>query len=470
MAKRTKSKELTDPSPSDSALDAQSEVSTAISAIEVDKLFGLYDYRLCVSPSQATDPTKLLVLYGDNGSGKTTLLRLVYHLLSPQDKRGHRSAIAPIPFRRLTVRLGDSVMVEATRPGEALTGPFSMRVTSADGSVTEVSLPVNERGAVTLKETDGEVYRAYMLVLGKLESLGISLYYLPDDRRAQSPLHDAEESAEQTLVTAEGYVIRNRLIHYHAGEPQEPSVLESAIRKAEEWMRFEALRASGIGEADTNKIYAEIVKRISRSRGGRSTASGQIEEIVKSLVDIERRSRAFAAFGLVAGLNVADLGKTLQASRGQKQQIMSEVLRPYVDGLVARLNALQSIQEILQVFLESINAFFINKRLTFDLRRGLFISSAGGDRLTPAMLSSGERQLLLLFCNTITARQQASIFIIDEPEISLNVKWQRRLLASLLKLVRGTQVQFLIATHSIEVLAQYRGSVARLQPTGADDA
>ena len=70
--------------------------------------------------------------------------------------------------------------------------------------------------------------------------------------------------------------------------------------------------------------------------------------------------------------------------------------------------------------------------------------------------------MLLLFCNTVRARAQATILIIDEPELSLNVKWQRRLIEALLQLVVGTRVQFVLATHSIELLAKHKQAVVRL--------
>ena len=79
------------------------------------------------------------------------------------------------------------------------------------------------------------------------------------------------------------------------------------------------------------------------------------------------------------------------------------------------------------------------------------------------MLSSGEKQLLLLFINTITATDQATIFIIDEPEISLNIKWQRMLLKTLLKFSARNYVQFIIATHSIELLAPNSTNVIKLE-------
>ena len=60
---------------------------------------------------------------------------------------------------------------------------------------------------------------------------------------------------------------------------------------------------------------------------------------------------------------------------------------------------------------------------------------------------------------------EATIFIIDEPEISLNVKWQRQLIHALLELTKGSQVQFILATHSMELLSQYMGHVIKLVKT-----
>ena len=54
----------------------------------------------------------------------------------------------------------------------------------------------------------------------------------------------------------------------------------------------------------------------------------------------------------------------------------------------------------------------------------------------------------------------------DEPEISLNVKWQRRLVRALLDCIRGSRVQLVFATHSIELLAQHKTNVIKLSPWG----
>jgi ABC-type glutathione transport system ATPase component len=53
--------------------------------------------------------------------------------------------------------------------------------------------------------------------------------------------------------------------------------------------------------------------------------------------------------------------------------------------------------------------------------------------------------------------------MIDEPEISLNIKWQRQLVQSLLEITNDASIQFILASHSIELLAQHRDCVVNLK-------
>lgn len=109
------------------------------------------------------------------------------------------------------------------------------------------------------------------------------------------------------------------------------------------------------------------------------------------------------------------------------------------------------------------NGFLNDKQLSFKVSTGFNIHNRVNTRLEPSMLSSGEQQLLLLFCYVLSARDKPSIFMIDEPEISLNVKWQRKLLQSLLEVTEGSSVQFIFASHSMELLAQHTERVVKLR-------
>lgn len=66
-------------------------------------------------------------------------------------------------------------------------------------------------------------------------------------------------------------------------------------------------------------------------------------------------------------------------------------------------------------------------------------------------LSAGEKQMLSFLCYN-TFSEGMAIFI-DEPELSLHVDWQRRLLPTLLK--QGQRNQFFVATHSPFIYTKY---------------
>lgn len=67
-------------------------------------------------------------------------------------------------------------------------------------------------------------------------------------------------------------------------------------------------------------------------------------------------------------------------------------------------------------------------------------------------LSSGEQQELVLLYKLIFKGEKEKIILIDEPEISLNVSWQREFLDDMKKIVEMNGFSILIATHSPQII------------------
>ncbi|KQP53968.1 hypothetical protein ASF51_17735 [Agreia sp. Leaf283] len=74
----------------------------------------------------------------------------------------------------------------------------------------------------------------------------------------------------------------------------------------------------------------------------------------------------------------------------------------------------------------------------------------GGSSIPLQSLSSGEKQLLQLLLEILAAN--AHTVMIDEPELSMHVDWQERLVASMQRVNPGCQL--LLATHSPEIIAE----------------
>lgn len=69
-----------------------------------------------------------------------------------------------------------------------------------------------------------------------------------------------------------------------------------------------------------------------------------------------------------------------------------------------------------------------------------------GDILTPYQLSSGEKQMLVILLTVLVQDNQHCTIFMDEPEISLHVEWQQRLI-SLIRCL-NPNVQIILTTHS----------------------
>jgi len=77
------------------------------------------------------------------------------------------------------------------------------------------------------------------------------------------------------------------------------------------------------------------------------------------------------------------------------------------------------------------------------------VTSHSGKNIGLASLSSGEKHLLRILVEALLIGE--SSLIVDEPEISMHVDWQKQLIHSLRAL--NQTAQFIFATHSPEVLA-----------------
>jgi predicted ATP-dependent endonuclease of OLD family len=69
-----------------------------------------------------------------------------------------------------------------------------------------------------------------------------------------------------------------------------------------------------------------------------------------------------------------------------------------------------------------------------------------GDTLYPYQLSSGEKQLLVILLTVLVQDNRRGVLFMDEPEVSLHVEWQQRLIGLIREL--NPNVQIVLTTHS----------------------
>lgn len=122
-------------------------------------------------------------------------------------------------------------------------------------------------------------------------------------------------------------------------------------------------------------------------------------------------------------------------------------------------NRTEKVYAQAEIFLIILREFISDKSFTFESGK-LIISNTFG-LVDPSKLSSGEKQLIILLVEALLIRKQRSIFLADEPELSLHIAWQRKIVPAVRKL--NPNAQIIVATHSPEVASQYKESIIKME-------
>ncbi len=134
------------------------------------------------------------------------------------------------------------------------------------------------------------------------------------------------------------------------------------------------------------------------------------------------------------------------------------VLSLYLEDINEKLSVFDDLLLRIETFLNIVSRKLRNKKLKVTREDGFLIETTQGETtiLRPSELSSGEQHEIVLFYELIFKTVDSSFFLIDEPEISLHVDWQRQFLPDISKIAKLGNHSFLIATHSPQIIGSRR--------------
>jgi len=112
------------------------------------------------------------------------------------------------------------------------------------------------------------------------------------------------------------------------------------------------------------------------------------------------------------------------------------------------LNIKSETYQLLNDFRIIIDSMFkdTNKKINLESIEKSFSISSDDIQLEPLDLSSGEKQILIIFLTILLKENKPYILMMDEPENSLHVEWQINFIENIRKL--NENVQIIIATHN----------------------
>jgi len=192
----------------------------------------------------------------------------------------------------------------------------------------------------------------------------------------------------------------------------------------------------------------EINETISNIVGKDSGLSNQVDKFFNAIAAL------FEQVGQTEeGLNIEWLLNKAQIERMSSIVEIIDDHKSKIDKLFKPINR----------FIETVNCFYkdSNKSLEVNTVGQLEVNRPNGDTCTIEGLSSGERQLLVIFARAYFNNGHGSnyAFIIDEPELSLHLGWQEKFSETIFSI--APKNQFILATHSPEIIGNLKHKAIR---------
>ncbi|CAL8977585.1 Vitamin B12 import ATP-binding protein BtuD [Propionicimonas sp. T2.31MG-18] len=395
------------------------------------------------------------VLTGGNGTGKSTILRMVWAVAA-----GEFETLRNAPISKLTLTFSDSPALEFTKHGSSGRLAWGRHSTNVTHSAALEALSPWARDALAEAGYDGE--RAAEQLFEWLPDTA-SPAEMSEMRRALRELTPADARMDPPRWYPElqgifpvAFITDQRLL---IEEPRpNPRDRHSPWR----------MRRGRVGRA-VEAVSIDIAERINRADMQYARASQRIDREFPSAVIAElkkappeRETVAQLADAVNAqrermrnvGLLDRDATVGMALPLHEENQHLLTVVSSFLKSTQAKLEGLDDLADRLTAFKEFLDAMFVGKAVSLMREDGLGFH-VGDSRIRANQLSSGEQQMVVLAHKILFETEPGTLVIIDEPEISLHIRWQDQLLGHLIDMGARSSLQFLMATHSPMILASH---------------
>jgi predicted ATPase len=367
-----------------------------------------------IEPLSAKLNRHVNVFFGLNGSGKTSLLKILHSAMS-----GKAEILETVPFTRAEVKI---FSIDRNR---IFTRNCEKKLLPAQKTIDEppaLAPTINAAGAEPGAQKEQPELKWEQHPQGdKTTPTSWAHRYLPTTR----------------LYLADDLRSRSNFVQGLAASGLSEEMLEDSFAKlvVQIWSSYSAAILGQIQRAQAEGL-ADILKAIIRG-----TRDQKQSEQLDPASAYDRVSRFLERQGSKSILGDSSSFQRNYADNAQLRSVVSDInkVEAKIQEAVAPRDKLQSMIG---------NMFSGNKKVSFT-DTSIEISGLGDAKIGLARLSSGEKQLLRILIDTLLAASNS--FILDEPEISMHVDWQRVLISSMRQL--SPDAQFIIATHSPEIMA-----------------
>jgi len=197
--------------------------------------------------------------------------------------------------------------------------------------------------------------------------------------------------------------------------------------------------------------YAQITQSLDSSFPKRlfkhENINIDIEELKERLKNLEIKREKLSKYGFLK------YEETSFFEYDNIEENDTKVLSLYIKDNEEKLSVFDILIDKIELFTDILNNRRFNfKSIEIDKDRGFIFISKDKSILKLTELSSGEQHEVVLLFELLFKAEENSLVLIDEPEISLHVVWQKEFLNDIKEIIELQRIDIIIATHSPQII------------------
>lgn len=426
-------------------------VDGGLESIELDGLFGRKRIRIVLDSRRPT------ILTGANGTGKSTILRLVSAL-----SNGDVVTLANAPVNQLVLNFQGLPSLRMTRNAER--SSFDLKWGHHSGVIAASSLvqDLPEWAGQALEEHGYDIEATMERLSDIAGGSGVPYHEYTVAREAlRSLVGEGPVASLPNWLTEFGdafpvlFVSDQRLVTERVSKKRRVSGLRQrtsslAVELAAYELAEQIDRAfSDYGRTSQQldrRFPQEIIRAILKHE---PMSPARLEELTR-LVETKRES--LAEVGL---LEPDEYGPEISQIAIGDEENLRPVMHSVLAATLQKLRVFDELERRLTTFKNFLDNRFATKVLELSRADGMRFRTSSGQLIRPRQLSSGEQQMTVLAYEILFRAKPNTLVIVDEPELSLHVLWQDSLVNDLTTMGEVSGLQFLMATHSPTIIAEY---------------
>lgn len=450
-----------------------------ITKISIQDLFGMPSFTYKIELK--TDPP-ITIIHGPNGSGKTVIFKMIAglfnsnyfifwkypfsefrvdfddneHILVTRTHYGSKSPEqTPLPQFKEDFEDQFEIQYPVIQYSKAPNDPFSLQINSRFLR----RLPPSMRHGITRDEID-----EFIMTFAE-EGIGSDFYENPlgqivarfgDElwQETEEPqwLHDLSANLNVNLIDTNRLLIHKLETdeRIRRPEPRNVSAIEENSRDLSQRIQSVILRA----DTQAKILDRSFPSRVVDSVVARNKDISPYSSIRADLDTLEQKRNRLVEVGLLepgeqqAGFQIPEDGESYS-----EDTTLRNVLQIYITDTQEKLSVYQELAERIEIFKDIIQEMLRYKKLSIS-KEGFDVQSDAGRTIPLRELSSGEQHMIVLIYNLLFRAKSTEdeLILIDEPEISLHIAWQKRFVTNLEKISKLSKFDVIIATHSPAII------------------